>query len=73
MRVWPRNHQIAEVVEWVLSHLAPSAVQVLVGCTDHAICMMPIATRAWWRKRRRRRVAETCWLWRDRLSRKLRS
>ena len=31
-------------------------------CSDYAICMMPIAMRAWWRKRRRRRVDATYWL-----------
>ena len=29
---------------------------------DYAICMMPIAMRARWRKCRRRRVAGTYWL-----------
>ena len=31
-------------------------------CFGYAICMMPIAMRAWWRKRRRRRPAGTYWL-----------
>jgi hypothetical protein len=46
----------------VLSRLAPFASIARPECSDYAICMMPIAMRAWWRKRRRRRVDGTYWL-----------